>query len=99
MNDTVTLDRYILDTLMADLVEHDRRPSAFLVLLAIWTAGEGDRVALSYQDLAWKTGLSKRAAQMAVAHLSARGLIEVTKTGPTDPPRYQPTTPWRRWKK
>ena len=28
---TVTLDPYVVDTLMADLVGHDRQPSAFLV--------------------------------------------------------------------
>ena len=32
---------YVLDTLMADLVGHDRQPSAFLVYLHLWrrTAG------------------------------------------------------------
>ena len=33
---TVAIDTYILDTLMADLVGHDRQPSAFLVYLFLW---------------------------------------------------------------
>ena len=33
-----TIDSYILDTLMADLVGHDRQPSAFLVYLFLWTS-------------------------------------------------------------
>jgi hypothetical protein len=70
MKTTVTeIDAYVLDTLMADLVGHDRRPSAFLVYLAIWAAGSGGRAALSYADLAARTGLSRRAAQSAVALL------------------------------
>lgn len=79
INDTVTLDRYILVSLIADLVESDRRLSVFLILLAIWTSGEGDRVALSYPDPARKTRLSKRPAQMAVAHPAQLGLLEVTR--------------------
>ena len=31
----MTLDPYIIDTLMADLVSHDRQPSAFLVYLTL----------------------------------------------------------------
>ena len=30
------LDPYVVDTLMPDLVGHDRRPSAFLVYLYLW---------------------------------------------------------------
>jgi predicted DNA-binding transcriptional regulator len=91
-----SVDRYVIDTLMADLVGHDRRPSAFLVYLAILAvAGEG-RAALSYAELAWRTGLSKRAAQDAVKALAKRGLIEVVKRGPTETPQYRPLSPWRR---
>ena len=32
----VPVDDYVLDTLMRDLVGHDRRPSAFLVYLYLW---------------------------------------------------------------
>lgn len=83
---------------MADLVGHDRRPSAYLTLLAIWSASGDRKTALSYADLANRTGLSKRAVQAAIAHLVRRELLEVSKSGPTDTPRYRPMTPWRRWR-
>ena len=37
------LDPHIVDTLMRDLVSHDRAPSAFLLYLFLWrqTRGEG----------------------------------------------------------
>jgi hypothetical protein len=44
MTQDYALDRYVLDTLMADLVGHDHKPSAFLVYLAITAAhAEGAR--------------------------------------------------------
>jgi hypothetical protein len=95
--DTISLDRYVLETLMADLVGHDRRPSAYLVFLALWAAGGGKRIAMSHADLATRTGLSKRSIQAAIGHLKGRGLIEAETNGPTDIPRYRPRTPWRRW--
>jgi DNA-binding MarR family transcriptional regulator len=95
---TATFDAYVFDTLMADLVGHDRRPSAYLVYLAIAAAGGGKRAALSYADLAERTGLSRRAVQDAVAHLMRRQLIERTAAGATETPRYRPLTPWKRWR-
>jgi hypothetical protein len=99
MNATITLDRYVVDTLMADLVGHDRKPSAFLVYLALHAAGQGGRIALSYAALAERTGLSKRGAQDAIAHLERRELIEVQRAGSTETPRYRPLAPWRRWRR
>jgi hypothetical protein len=50
----IKLDDYVLDTLMRDLVGHDRRSASFLVYL--WLAGEQQRrksaVSISYSDLA-----------------------------------------------
>ncbi|NCV22266.1 MAG: helix-turn-helix domain-containing protein, partial [Chloroflexi bacterium] len=77
MTTTVTLDRYVLDSLMADLAGHDRTPAAYLVFLAIWGAGDGGRVALSYADLASRSGLSRRTVQTAVAHLHRRELLQI----------------------
>ena len=60
----VPVDQYVLDTLMPDLVGHDRQPSALVVYLALWrrTIGEDtSAVQLSLSDLALATGLSKRA--------------------------------------
>jgi predicted AAA+ superfamily ATPase len=93
-----TLDRYVIDTLMADLVGHDHRPSTFLVYLAILAAAAAanGRAGLSYAALAERTGLSKRSTQNAVAALRRRFLIEVVRRGPTETPEYRPLTPWRR---
>jgi hypothetical protein len=50
----VRLDEYVLDSLMRDLVGHDRRPVSYLVYL--WLAAEEQRqkkpVSISYSDLA-----------------------------------------------
>src|SRR5258708_31268411 len=91
-----TMDRYVIDTLMADLVGHDHRPSAFLVYLAILAAAADWRVSVSYADLAERTGLSKRTTQLAVATLSNRSLIAVVKRGPIETAAYRPLFPWPR---
>ena len=93
---TFELDTYVTDTLMRDLVGHDRRPSAFLVYLAVASAGGDGARGLSYGDLAEMTGLSKRSTQDAVAHLARRKLIEVHRVGPTETALYRALKPWRR---
>ena len=95
-SERLALDRYVIETLMPDLVGHDRRPSAFLVYLAILGAGNGRRVPLSHAALAERTGLSRRAVQSAVALLARRQLVEVARRGPTDTSEYRALTPWRR---
>ncbi len=92
--DALQLDRYVTDTLMADLVGHDRKPSAYLVYLAV-AAGEG-RAALGYGELAERTGLSRRACQQAVAHLRRRGLVSVTRRSANEAAVYRALTPWIR---
>ena len=97
MDNMASIDSYVFETLMTDLVGHDRKPSAYLVYLAIWASGNGGRVALSHAQLAEKTGLSKRSVQNAVAHLVRRELLKTERAGLTDTPRYLPQKPWRRW--
>jgi transcription initiation factor IIE alpha subunit len=93
---TFALDRYVVETLLPDLVGHDRRASAFLVYLVILAeAGEG-RAALSHSQLAERTGLSRRAVQTAVGLLHRRQLIEISRRGATDTSEYRPLSPWRR---
>lgn len=92
----ISFDRYVMDTLLPDLVGHDRRPSAFLVYLAIATEAADGRVALSHAQLAERTGLSRRSVQDAVAHLARRELIELIRHGLTDILEYRPLAPWRR---
>lgn len=92
----LSLDTYVLDTLMRDLVGHDRRPGAFLVYLAITAEAARGRAILSHAELAERTGLSRRAAQDAVRHLVGRGLLSRLRAGPTERSEYAPLAPWRR---
>ena len=96
---SVAIDGYVLDTLMADLIGHDRQPSAFIVYLFLWrqTHGSGHPTAqLSLLDLALGTGLSKRAVQEALRWLSKRRLISLQREGITAIPVYTVRRPWLR---
>ena len=93
---TLMLDRYVIETLMPDLVGHDRRASAFLVYMVILAAATEGRVALSHAQMAERTGLSRRSVQTAVTLLRRRQLIEVSRRGATDISEYRPLSPWRR---
>ncbi len=99
MTQRVSLDPYILDVLMRDLVGHDHTPSAFLLYLWLWARTEGGKrpFAASLAGIALETGLSKSSVQNAVRQLSQRRkLIAVTREGPTTPPVYKVLTPWIR---
>jgi hypothetical protein len=93
----VKLDEYVLDSLMRDLVGHDRRPVSYLVYL--WLAAEQQRqkksVTISYSDLAESVGVSKSSAQGAVAWLIHRKLISSTKATVTATPNYIVQSPWK----
>jgi hypothetical protein len=95
----VAIDAYVLDTLMPDLVGHDRQPSAFLVYLFLWRRTHGSGAAdvqVALADIAEATGLSKRAVQDAVAWLARRKLIAVARASITAVPVYSTLRPWRR---
>ena len=99
--DAIRLDRYVLATLMADLVGHDRSASSFLVYLALWArAGvrRGAVARLSHRELAEETGLSKSAVQAAVRNLERRRLIGVAHASATAVPEYTVLRPWARRK-
>lgn len=99
--ESVRVDRYVLETLMADLVGHDRRPSALLVYLALWNRTGGrlrSGVRMSHRDLAEDTGLSKSAVQSALRLLSRRKLIASSRTSATATPEYFVLRPWRQRK-
>jgi hypothetical protein len=96
--DTVSVDAYVLDVLMRDLVGHDKHPSAFLAYLHIWrraTEANGT-VFLSHQVIADGTGLSKSAVQDAVAALERRKLVRVQRKSPTSTPGYTLVCHWRK---
>ncbi len=95
----IQVDSYVLDTLMADLVGHDRQPSAFLVYLFLWrrTHGRSEATAqVSLLDISTGTGLSKRSVQEALRLLSKRRLLSIQREGITAIPVYTVLRPWVR---
>jgi len=95
MSDHLTIDRYVIHTLMRDLVAHDHRPSAFLIYLALLELADAGRPAPSHAQLADLCGLSKRAVQDALRHLAQRQLISIERRGRTEPAILRPLAPWR----
>ncbi len=92
------LDAYVVDTLMADLCGHDRRPSAFLVYLCLACEAQRrqqDAVALSLQEIAMRTGLAKSTVQAAIRHLKRRGLLDGAVQATTSAPLRRVVAPWR----
>jgi hypothetical protein len=92
-----TLDDYVVDVLMRDLVGHDRRPVSFLVYLFLTAEQQrqGKAVTISYQQLAESIGISKSSAQAAAGWLARRKLITVNKAGFTAIPSYSVQKPWQ----
>ncbi len=93
---TVAVDAYVLDTLLPDLVGHDRHPSAFLVYLHLWrhSAGGVDVVTRSLRELAEGTGLSKRAVQDALDQLARRRLVAIERESITAVAAIRVLRPW-----
>lgn len=94
----ISLDDYVIDILMRDLVAHDRRPVSFLAYL--WLTREQQRraqaVQVSYRELAESIGVSKSSAQAAIGWLVRRKLLAATKANSTAIPRYTVLRPWDR---
>jgi hypothetical protein len=92
-----SLDTYVTDVLMRDLVGHDRRPVSFLVYL--WLDVEQQRrraaVQISYQELAECIGVSKSSVQSAIRWLIRRRLLAASKENVTATPRYTVLSPWK----
>lgn len=96
---SVRFDLYVIESLMPDLVGHDKKPSAFVVYLYLWSRSSATRskkVEASHQTIANDTGLSKSAVQAAVKHLLRRKLIRSGRAAPTATPVYSLLRPWRR---
>jgi DNA-binding MarR family transcriptional regulator len=99
MNAAVRVDRYVLETLIPDLVGHDRSPSSVFVYLALWLRTRSRRPPVaraSHRELAEETGLSKSAVQAAIRNLVRRRLIAASHASATAVPEYRLLTPWRR---
>ncbi|MBI1951537.1 MAG: helix-turn-helix domain-containing protein [Acidobacteria bacterium] len=96
---TIAIDAYIMDTLLRDLVGHDRRPSAFLVYLYLWRESHGrggPNAQIPLLDIAQDIGLSKRSVQEALSWLAKRKLVAVARASITAVPVYSVLRPWRR---
>jgi DNA-binding MarR family transcriptional regulator len=93
------LDDYVVETLLPDLVGHDRSPSSFLVYLALWGKGAAGRsapVRMALGELTEETGLSKSAVQAGVRNLVRRRLVAATHASKTAVAEYRVLRPWRR---
>jgi hypothetical protein len=95
----MTIDDYVLDVLMRDLVGHDHSPAAFLVYLHLWSQTHGRRAktaSLSHQMIADSTGLSKSAVQNGMRCLLRRHLVRANRSSVTAIPEYRIQRPWNR---
>jgi len=95
----IEVDEYVVDVLLPDLAGHDRSPAAFLVYVILWARlyrAEQRSTAVSLQNLADLSGLSKSAVQEAVRLLKRRGLVRVTRSSATALPQYELVRHWVR---
>jgi hypothetical protein len=95
----ISLDAYVIDGLLPDIVGHDRRPASFLVYLHLYRrAAESANwsVRASHQAIADATGLSRSAVQSALGHLQKRQLIATTRAHETAVPLHKVSRPWTR---
>lgn len=93
------VDAYVVDVLMPDLVGHDRRPATFLVYLFLLRQAAGsrrDRVSVSLQTIATRTGLAKSTVQAALRHLLRRRLLDPAVTATVTAPVRRVLRPWER---
>jgi len=94
-----SLDSYVIDILMPDLVGHDRRPAAFIVYLFLLrhaAAAKRDSISVSLQTIATKTGLSKSTVQGAIRHLRRRRLLDPDVAASVTDPLRRILRPWSR---
>jgi DNA-binding GntR family transcriptional regulator len=97
--ETSSIDDYVLDVLMRDIVGHDRQPAAYLVYLHLYSRAARKKwkpIAASLRSLGEATGLSKSAVQTALERLRRRKLIETTSDHGTAVPEHRVLRPWRR---
>ena len=94
----VRIDTYVMDTLMPDLVLHDRQPSAFLVYLHLWYRSAGRKTPVPGQpsrDRGCDRAVEERGpAGGANAHPAAAGARDPAVDHSRS--RYTVLKPWRR---
>jgi DNA-binding GntR family transcriptional regulator len=94
---SISVDPYVFDVLMRDLVGHDHSPAAYLVFLHFWRETYGKRLEgaqLSLQQIAAATGLSKSAVQAGVRLLKRRKLVRSTRPHATAAATYALKRSW-----
>ena len=92
-----SLDPYVVDVLMPDLIGHDRKPATFIVyLFLLRTAARArrDSFSVSLQTIATKTGLSKSTVQVAIRHLRRRRLLDPDVAPTSSEPIRHVLRPW-----
>src|SRR5260370_42275163 len=95
----LTLDPYLIDCLLPDLVGHDGRLSSFIIYLSLYRQASQQAnwsLRMSHQAIATATGLSRSAVQSALAHLQSRQLIATSRAHPTAVPLHHVLRPWLR---
>jgi helix-turn-helix protein len=95
----LTIDAYVTDVLMPDLVGHDRRPAAFIVYLFLLRhsrQGSRDSICMSLQTIAARTGLSKSSVQSSIRHLKRRRLLDPDVRSTVTAPVRRIVRPWMR---
>lgn len=93
----LTIDAYVTDVLMPDLVGHDRRPAAFVVYLFLLRhslQARRDAVVVSLQTIASRTGLSKSSVQSSIRHLKRRRLLDPDQKATVSAPLRRVLRPW-----
>ena len=96
---TLSVDDYVLDVLMRDLIGHDQKPAAFMVYLHLYgqaARNKWRRISASARTIADATGLSKSAVHAALIHLRRRQLIATIAEHVTATPRHRILRHWRR---
>jgi DNA-binding MarR family transcriptional regulator len=94
---TISVDDYVLDVLMRDLVGHDKHPAAFIVYLHLYglaARSQWSPIEASLQDIAEATGLSKSAVQTAVHILRRRELVATRNKSRTATPSHRVLRHW-----
>ena len=97
--ETISVDDYVIDVLMRDLVGHDQQPAAYLVYLHLYRQAARTKwkpVSASLRTLAEGTGLSKSAVQTALEKLRRRELIATASDHATATPRHRVLRHWRK---
>lgn len=97
--ETISVDDYVLDVLMRDLVGHDQQPAAYLVYVYLYGQAARNKwkpVSASLRTLAEASGLSKSAVHAALAKLRRRELIVTTSDHATATPRHRVLRHWRK---